>query len=186
MKQLYNKIIGKHICLRPVSIRDAAFILSLRLDQELGKYISATETDIGKQEKWIADSLTRTNEHYFIIEGRSGEPYGTVRIYDIAGDRFTWGSWIIKREAPIYTAIESVLLVYDMAFMNLGLKKACFCVRKENTKVLRFHKEFGAQIVGEDDQDCTFEMSRENYDMTRQKYAKYVDDGHGSRTDHVY
>lgn len=167
-------VYGQNIFLREVCEDDASFILELRSDEQLGKFLSKTVSDVSKQKEWIRKYKLRLNEYYFIICGRDGASYGTVRIYDVQGDSFCWGSWIIKNSAPSYIAIESAFLIYEFAFKKLGFKKSHFDVRKGNDKVINFHKRLGSKVISEDELDCFFNLSLEDYELSKKRYIKYV------------
>ena len=55
----------------------------------------------------------------------------------------------------------------EYSFDVLGFKKNCFDVRKENKKVVRFHKLCGAKIVDENDIDYFFELSKEDFEKNK-------------------
>lgn len=165
---------GKSIFLREVSVEDAAFVVELRTDPEKSKHISETSRDISKQEKFISSYKENVTDFYFIICDWSWNTLGTVRIYDIREDSFCWGSWILAKNAPKNSAIESALLIYDFAFFSLHYSKAHFDVRKENTRVVDFHKRFGAAIIDEDAKNYFFHYDLETYMSTRQKYRRWL------------
>ena len=165
-----------NINLRLVKKEDAQFILELRINNELNKFLSAVANDLNKQIKWIEDYKQRElkrEEHYFIIESKNSEKHGTIRAYDFRKDSFCWGSWIVKKDSPIYVGIESVLLVYKFGFYDLGFNKSHFEVRKANERVVSFHKRFGAGIVGSDELNYYFEINKETFEEAEQKYKKY-------------
>jgi hypothetical protein len=169
--------IGKNINLRPVTVADAEFILSLRLDAERAKHLSATGSDVNKQRLWIdAYKIRQTAgmEFYFIIEDHGGAPLGTVRLYDFVGESFCWGSWILRPESPASASIESALQVYELGFFELGFTASHFDVRKENSRVVAFHKRLGAIVVREDNLDYFFEYEKEAYTSVRERYKKYL------------
>ena len=168
-------IIGKNIDLRTVEIRDAEFILSLRLDPELNKYISAVENDIEKQREWIKICMEDKDQWYFIVQDKKKESVGTIRIYDIKGDSFCWGSWIIKPEARSYASLESVVLLYKYAFLELGFNKSHFDVRNDNTKVISFHLKFGATVVDKNDQDLFLILKKESFTSNISKYDMLIE-----------
>ncbi|MEX1682178.1 GNAT family N-acetyltransferase, partial [Escherichia coli] len=88
---------SKTVKLRLVNESDASFILSLRLNENYNKFLSSVNNDIEKQKVWIRNYKQKENnneEFYFIIETLDGIPCGTVRIYDIHNNSFSWGSWI--------------------------------------------------------------------------------------------
>jgi RimJ/RimL family protein N-acetyltransferase len=166
---------GKRIRLRDVEVADAGFILSLRLDPELNQHISKTDGDLSKQVAWIERYKAQTTDYYFIIEEKDGTAWGTVRIYDIRGDSFCWGSWIVRKDAPTFVAMESALLIYEFGFGVLGFAASHFDVRKGNERVVQFHQRFGARITGEDAENFYFQLTREDYAPARKKYAKFLE-----------
>jgi RimJ/RimL family protein N-acetyltransferase len=168
---------SQHIKLKLVDIIDAEFILSLRVDENLNKHLSRVENNLENQIEWIKHYKIREKarlEFYFIIQSLTNENLGAVRIYDFEANSFCWGSWMIKRDAPNIASIESALSVYEFAFNKLGFEKSHFDVRKENEKVLNFHKRFGAKIVSEDELNYYFEFQKETYYKTKEKYKKFL------------
>lgn len=165
---------GVNINLRDVRLTDASFILSLRIDSELNRYLSIVEDDLSKQEQWITKSLMKTDERYFIIENKKLEQIGTIRIYDIVDDKFCWGSWIVIPKARKYASFESAILLYDYAFNKLNLNYTNFDIRKENTKVLNFHLRFGARIISENEIDYFFTFSKEDFINKKQEYQQNI------------
>jgi hypothetical protein len=168
--------IAKHIRFRMVEKDDAAFILSLRLDPEKSRFISPVRDDLEAQERWITEYKHREakgEEFYFIIESHEGEKLGTIRLYDFRGDSFCWGSWILKHDAPPYAAIESVLSVYEIALKRLGFRQSHTDVRKGNTTVNSFLRQFGAETTSEDELNNYYRMTAETYERTRKNYRRF-------------
>lgn len=168
---------GKNINLCVVEIEDAEFILQLRLHDEKNKHLNKVENDLQKQQAWLkAYKLKeqKRQEYYFVIESKLGEKLGLVRVYDLQVDSFCWGSWLIKDNAPMSTAIESALQVYEFGFGELGYTRAHFDVRKGNKKVIDFHLRFGAEIVQADESDCYFNYELEAYIRIKEKYKRYL------------
>lgn len=64
--------------------------------------------------------------------------------------------------------------MHDFTFYELGFTQSHFDVRKDNIKVIAFHKKFGAIITGEDDENYYFKFTLEDYVKMRKKYAKFV------------
>jgi RimJ/RimL family protein N-acetyltransferase len=168
------RISGNTVDLRPVELDDAAFILRLRLDERLNRHISATDADLEAQCEWLRrykDREREGREYYFIVEGKDGEPCGTLRLYDFQQDSFCWGSWIMLPGNPL-GAFESAILAYRCGFENLGFAKSHFSVDKENSRVVAFHKRFGAKVVGEDDASFHFQITRADFEAARQRYER--------------
>ena len=165
--------------LRLVEESDATFIFELRSNSQKSKFISEISNSLNDQENWIKQYKNREKqalEYYYIIQGQNEEALGTIRIYDIQGDSFCWGSWIVKQGAPASTAIKSALLIYEKAFYSLGFNRSHFDVRKENKSVIAFHKRMGAVIVSESDIDYFFIYTKDKFEHIKPKYKKYYND----------
>ena len=59
--------------------------------------------------------------------------------------------------------LEGDYLIRSFGFDRLKYNKMHFDVRKENKKVIRYHKMMGARIVGETELDYLFECTKEDY-----------------------
>ncbi len=168
---------GKNINLRAVELGDAEFIYNMRQNQNKTKYLSKVTGDVKSQKEWIKNYKQREEdkkEFYFVIESKDKEKLGLVRMYDFKSDSFCWGSWLIKENAPKTTAIESALQIYEFGFYILGFEKSHFDVRKGNNKVIAFHQRFGARIVDEDGLDYFFNFEKSDYEITKEKYKRYL------------
>ncbi len=168
---------GKNINLRTVEIADAQFIYEMRQNKNKTKYLSKVTGTINSQKEWIADYKKKEKdrkEFYFVIESKTKEKLGLVRMYDFKENSFCWGSWLIKEDAPKTTAIESALQIYEFGFYKLGFKKSHFDVRKGNEKVIAFHKRFGSKIINEDELDYFFNFEKSDYEITKEKYKRYL------------
>ena len=154
---------GKYVDIRFVNVKDSEFILSLRCDEKKAKFLHKTEYDVEKQRQYIERCLSLDNEWYFIITNKKGEPIGTYRIYDLKEDSFCIGSWLMIEGATPEQVLEGEYLVKMFAFEKTGFQKFHFDVRKENKKVIRFHKMLGAKITGETDLDYLFECTKDDY-----------------------
>ena len=168
---------GKNINLRTVEIEDAEFIYNMRQNQNKTKYLSKVTGTVESQKEWIKNYKQREDkqkEFYFLIESKNSEKLGLVRMYDFKDESFCWGSWLIKEDAPKTTAIESALQIYEFGFYSLGFEKSHFDVRKGNDKVISFHQRFGAKIVDEDALDYFFNFEKSDYEITKEKYKRYL------------
>lgn len=169
----------KHTKMRLIREIDAEFVLSLRLNSQLNKYLSPVENDLNKQLDWIKQYKIREEsrlEFYFIITSLDNESLGTVRLYDFQESSFCWGSWMIHKNASSFTAIESALTIYEIAYYLLGFSSSHFDVRKLNDKVIKFHKGFGAKVVSDDIDNFYFTITKEDYENTKRKYKKFFID----------
>jgi RimJ/RimL family protein N-acetyltransferase len=136
--------------LRPVTLEDAPFIVELRMDPLLNRYLHEISPRVEDQVAWLERYFEHPEDYYFIIEDAdSGKPHGTIGIYDIeenaAGAQ--WGRWILKHGSM--AALESAWLICETAFSNLGLASLSSRTLVENPKVVSFHDSFGATRVAE-------------------------------------
>ncbi|MDB4349642.1 GNAT family N-acetyltransferase [Omnitrophica bacterium] len=176
-KKAIMKIEGRSIVLRLVDIKDAQFILNLRLDKKLNKFISKTNTSLASQIRWLEDYKKREadkQEYYFIVESKEQQKYGTIRLYDFMNDSYCWGSWIIKKGAPSRAAIESVLLAHQFGFYTLGFRRSRCNVRKTNKKVTAFYLRLGFKSVNSDKFNYYLELSMDIFEETQKRYKKYL------------
>lgn len=171
------KILGKNIQLRTADISDAEFILELRTQTEKTKYLSQVDNDLAKQQAWLKSYKQKElnqEEFYFVIESKENEKLGLVRVYDLQPDSFCWGSWLIKDGAPVYTAIESMMMIYEFGFKDLNQNMARIDVRNENKNVLAIHRNFGASIVKVTKQDTFFEITKDTYFEKKNKFKSFL------------
>ncbi len=153
----YSK--GRYVNIREVKIEDSEFILSLRCDEKKSKFLHKTEYNLEKQKKYLKHYMSLDNEYYFIITDKQNIPLGTIRMYDLKKDTFISGSWIMTKKSAVEEVLEGNYLMLNFAYSILKYQKFHFDVRKENKKVIRFHKMMGAKIVEENDIDYFFEAS---------------------------
>ncbi|TDL90441.1 GNAT family N-acetyltransferase [Meridianimarinicoccus aquatilis] len=160
------EISGKNLRLRLVTPDDAAFVHGLRVDPSYNAHLSPVTGTIADQRAWIESYKAKEaagKEAYYIIERLDGHPCGTVRVYGITQDSFTWGSWILNADKPPKAALDSAILVYDIGFGKLQKSKAVFDVRADNERTLRFHRRFGAEQTGSDDENLYFMIANERF-----------------------
>ena len=159
---------------REVTIGDAEFILSLRLNEKNRKWLSKTPTLVEDQIDYIKNYKLSNDQAYFIICKRSGTPIGCLRIYEPHGDTYCWGSWVTVIGLSPVVALESALLLYAYA-KALGFKSARIEVRKENISVWKFHERaFGAIRVGETELDFLYVVTSEKIEAALARSASLV------------
>lgn len=131
--------------LRPVTVEDAQFIISLRTDPQLSRFVHEISPRVEDQIEWLERYFERVGDYYFIVENaESCEPQGTIGLYNMESqsDTAEWGRWILKRGSM--AALESVCLICEAAFSTLQLAGVCSRTLAENHAVISFHDSFGA------------------------------------------
>ena len=127
--------------LRPVERRDAADILELRTDPELGRFLNPTAGGVEDQERWIEAQRARSGDYYFVIETLGGRWEGVVGLYGIEDASGEWGRWILRRGS--LAASASVLLLLRFGFDELGLERIYCRTLAQNVVVVSFHDSCG-------------------------------------------
>lgn len=131
---------GPAFRLRPIRDDDAQFVLKLRCDPSTNQFLHATSTSLEDQLAWFSHYYKRTGDYYFVVERRSNMAReGVISIYDIDFEKLSgeWGRWLVKPGS--LSAVESVLLIYRVAFTLLGLSSVCCRTVSDNKSVVSFH-----------------------------------------------
>jgi RimJ/RimL family protein N-acetyltransferase len=165
---------GRHVRLREVRDADAAFILSIRLDPRLARFLNPVSDDIGRQREFIRGYRKQEGECYFIIEDRSGRQVGTIRIADIVADAFFTGSFAVRADAGVFAAMEAYLMVARHGFEVLGKTAMRGWVMKENRAHIRFLGKLGAVVIGEEGGQFLFEGARERVYAAAGRYSRFL------------
>lgn len=175
------RVEGPNLTLRLIRPEDADYVHGLRTDPAYNRHLSEVRGTAEDQRRWIETYKAREatlRELYYVIERKDGTPCGVVRLYDIATDSFTWGSWILDHNKTPKAALESAVLIYTIGFDALGLEKAVFDVRLDNDVTLAFHRRFGATEIRRDDRDIYFVYARDRFAADRARYLDVLEGGH--------
>jgi UDP-2-acetamido-3-amino-2,3-dideoxy-glucuronate N-acetyltransferase len=167
------EIINRYgITLRLVEEDDAEFILRLRTDSGLNKFISYTSPEIADQIKWIQYYKMRELEgleYYYIAQDQLGNKYGTIRLYNFDCKSFEIGSWLFHTNAPIGMAVKAHFIGFETGFEVLKAEFCRFEIRKKNKAVLRYIQDFKTTLVNEDELNFYFTLSKQNFYERRNK-----------------
>ena len=159
---------------RLVVEEDAEYILSLRTDKVLSRYIHATDFNIEKQIQWIQDYKQREAigvDFYFIFEDDNRQPVGVARIYQIKEGMFTSGSWLAS-SSIIGVGVLCDIISREIAFEMYPDSVNYYDVRKENTKVIRYHQSYHPTIYREDDENLYFYLTKQDFDKYKKLYIR--------------
>ena len=161
---------------RLVEEKDAGFILSLRTNPKLSRYIHNTDDSLDKQRQWIRDYKKRELEgkDYYFIYYYEGKPIGVNRIYDIHDSWATGGSWVCLPGCDPQQSIATSMILREIMFEVLNLEEDRFDVRKGNRMVIKAHKMFGAHVTGESDEDYYLSLSKNSYFNNRQRFIEML------------
>lgn len=130
--------------IRPVREDDAEFIISLRNNPDLNQYLHQTSNQVSDQIEWLRKYFERAGDYYFVIERQeTGAAEGLISIYDVDESQriAEWGRWILKPKS--LAAVESAMLIYQVAFNSLNLKTVFCRTVADNKSVVSFHDSCG-------------------------------------------
>jgi RimJ/RimL family protein N-acetyltransferase len=139
-------ISGAAFRLRPIADADAALVIALRNDPELGRYLHRGSNKVEDQLAWFAEYYKRAGDYYFVLERKdNAAPEGVIAVYDVSADGRSaeWGRWILKPQS--LAAVESAWLIYRVAFELLGLDEVYCRTVADNAKVVSFHDSCGIE-----------------------------------------
>jgi hypothetical protein len=168
-----SQVFSLNLELKLISEQDAKFVVDMRRDPKKSIYISETSPKLKNQVDFIKNISTNPSEKYFIVSDKARNKIGTIRIYNLGQDCFTWGSWVFRDGIPIMYAIEAALIIYKIS-LKYELGRALFDVRKENISVLNFHTNFGAKKLGEDNLNVFFEVTPDLIKQGLNKYSRFL------------
>lgn len=132
--------------LRPITDEDAAFVVELRNNQDLNRYLHSSANRVEDQLSWLARYYESEDSYYFIVERSvNGTSEGTIGLCDVDGVTGIgeWGRWILRPGS--LAAVESAYLIYRIAFERLGLRNVYSRTVLDNEKVVSFHNSCGIQ-----------------------------------------
>lgn len=156
---------------RFVNEDDAAFIIKLRTDPRLTRYIHDTDSDVDKQKDWIRNYKIREadgKEYYFVVSNQY-IPVGLIRIYNIHDKVFTIGSIVMEKDAPIHCVLAATIMAKEIAFeiLDFELEDTFDGVHVDNKKVLKLNISWGKKeyrrfqdVKGE---YIAFRLTKEDY-----------------------
>lgn len=130
--------------LRPAGHEDAEFIVALRALSKRTRFIHRGATTVDAQRSWTDAYLARPGDYYFLVHRLAdGGREGTLGIYDVdaAGGTAEWGRWVLAADS--LAAIESVALMYRVAFDVLHLSSVYSRTLAGNESVVSFHDSCG-------------------------------------------
>lgn len=157
-----SRVSGPNLSLRLITPDDAEYILELRTNPQYNRFLSQVVGDVEDQCQWIEACKHREaagREFYYIIERMDGVRCGTVRLYEIEEDSFTWGSWILDSSKSNKAALESAVLSFGAAFELLSLQLARVEVATQNKHAEKFYRRFGMTEIHRTESQIYFEYA---------------------------
>jgi len=163
------------LTVRLVREEDAPFILELRTDKKLSRYLHKTDNDLQQQIDWIREYKNREKEgtDYYFIYFSSNRPIGVNRLYNITESSSTSGSWICRNDSTLEESLATNFISSEIADM-FEIPSGPFNVSKGNNHVLKFHLGMGATIISENDEEYLLIGNKEKYNIAKKRYIKLL------------
>lgn len=181
MKKLPSEFTIERLGLRVrlVNESDTDFILFLRTNKSLSRFLHQTEDNREKQIEWLRTYKQREQEgrDYYFIYFLKDRPVGVNRIYNIFEYYGTIGSWICDPDNDPEISLATYILMFDLLFEYLQLNLTVFDVRKENKQVWKLHERIGAHKIGESDIDYYYSIDKQTYYTYRSQFVTLLNIG---------
>ena len=180
LNKFKSEILRYDTFLRLIEVEDYRFLYEIRNDSVRNQYVSSINEDIVAQKVWLENYKLRElkgEEFYFVVGTENKQLFGTTRLYDFKNGSFTIGSWVFKESSPEGLAILGDIIAREIGFDVLGFDRCQFEVRKNNKKVLNYHKLWKPKLIFEDDLNYYFELTKKEFNLSKLKFLKLL--GHG-------
>jgi len=180
-KAIIDRILpaSKYGCyFRLVELEDAEFILSLRNDPALSKYLNKTSSKLEDQISWLKEYKKREQkgeDFYIITMSEDGKTrYGLNRLYDITNEVYEFGSWLYSPVTSKDKAVLADLFCHSIAFEEFKIPLCKMSVRKKNTRVMRYAKSYEPTFLWEDELSEYFVYNYETWNKRRMRLLKIL------------
>jgi RimJ/RimL family protein N-acetyltransferase len=151
-----ERLSGHVVDLLPYAPAYHARLIALRNDQRASYYLHQPEPlTIAGQSRWFEAYTQRADDLQWVIVSKDGSVVGGTALYNIADDRAQAEKGRLAvddaraMEAPY--ALEAELLLLDLAFYRLELRRVLTCVRHNNTVMLSINAKLGFERIGQHD-----------------------------------
>jgi len=156
-----------------VDEEDAEFIVSLRTDPRLRRYIRETSPEIEAQKQWIQNYKKREAaglDYYFLFLVNNVKQ-GVARLYDITDDSFTHGSWIFSPDAVLGASVLGNIIASEIGFDVLN-KKVLYSDTRRDNHTHRFVQSFFAEHIKTDGEDIYYRILPEGFNQGKKKHIE--------------
>jgi RimJ/RimL family protein N-acetyltransferase len=158
---------------RLVNEDDAEFIVALRTDPRLSKFIHETLPSVEEQKQWIRNYKKREAQglDYYFMFSVNNMRQGVARIYNITEDAFTQGSWVFSPDAFLGASVLGNIISCEIGFDFLHKQVLYTDARRENT-THRYVQSFNPEIINTDEENIYYRIWPENYNQGKLKHIR--------------
>lgn len=161
---------------RMATEEDSSFIISLRTNEKLSRYLHYTDDDLERQKKWMQNYEERhkNGEDYYFVYSYNEIPFSVNRIYNIMENSATGGSWICVPGTLPEVSMASLVLMRDILFEFLGKDYDLFDVQCGNKQVHKLHIMLGAKRIGMTGDQENFSLYKKDYIKHREEFLELL------------
>jgi RimJ/RimL family protein N-acetyltransferase len=143
---------GSLVHLVPMRLEHAGAVLRLRnSDRAIFNLAQSGPLTSEMHQTWYRSYLERNDDIAWMIKLPTGSIIGTVSLYSIgpAGGSGEKGRLVIDEDVAMTApyAVETDLLVLDLAFNKFDLARVFASIRPENGKVISMHRRIGFRFT---------------------------------------
>lgn len=155
---------------------DAEYIVGLRTDKKLSRFIHPTDNSVDKQVEWIKEYKKREKEgkEYYFIYLKDNQRIGVNRIYNIDGNRADTGSWLCSKGLQPYISIATLLSLMTIFFKKLKLEDYRFDIRKDNINVIKIHNLLSPKLINETELNYYYRLDESAFDANKFKLERFI------------
>lgn len=165
---------------RLVNGDDAEFILKLRTNEHLSRFIHPTENNLEMQIDYIRAYKERELQgiDYYFMFFLDDKPVGVNRLYHITEKEFTFGSWVFEEGLPYWVSCAGAIIAREFGFEVLNKEREVDIegTHEDNKGVIMFSRMLGMDFNGErmDDKGryLTGYMLKESFEKNKQRFIR--------------
>lgn len=139
-------IVGSKVQLRPIEVRDQAFIHSLNSDPVVRANVVGWDwpSSQHQQEEWF-ETNTSTSTHRWVVEDHGGDPLGLTGLWDVDWhNRNAMTALKLGGESPQRgrgLGTDAIMTVMAFAFYDVGLERLYSSILADNAASLKAYTE---------------------------------------------
>jgi RimJ/RimL family protein N-acetyltransferase len=152
IKQLdkFGLLTGSYVTLTKLSKEDSKFCVELR-NSDRAKFLNPGADSISTQDLWLANRPS--NELNYVIRDENEVRIGLISLIDIdfnnlRAEPARFITEEVKTKKNSKYVFESLLLIYNLAFRELGLQKIYGVIAKSNNRMINLQITLGMDIEG--------------------------------------
>ena len=146
----FENLVGSFVTLKNLSKDDSKFCVDLR-NSERAKFLNSGSISEDEQNKWL-DSRPE-NELNYVVCDKNLSRVGLISLIEIdfKNKRAEPARFIMTNEKSALRTkmiLESLFLIYSLAFKDLGLEKLHGVIAKSNGRMIKLQESLGMEIEG--------------------------------------